>query len=321
MGFNIDQADELRLQHCLTRLACEGKLEFSGEYGNEITTFIPFVAWLHRHGHLDGRCIVTYAGMRPYYFFLDDDQFKAKREPRRWLRQKERYWPSNTTYSAKASPWHVYSDYRKYYAASGPCFERPVIFIQNKFAIEWGVGPINYIPLNGLKDFLELTAGHFDVVYSRPHSLPESAGYSKDHNVMLSYPDIAVLDEFPHVHHFERLCADGNADYNRTKLEILAKSHLFVAVQGGGAHILACFGNSLMLLLDCEENMRVRKEYPHAYQHGPYKYLAECPPTLMVARNYGDFNAALKALGRARFVNSNLLLPAEVSPFLRSLEM
>jgi hypothetical protein len=45
-------------------------------------------------------------------------------------------------------------------------------------------------------------------------------------------------------------CADEALAYNSAKLKILAKWRLFVAVQGGGAHLLACFGCSVLLLLE-----------------------------------------------------------------------
>lgn len=316
-------ADRDRLQRTLAMLARDGGLEYTGEYGAEITTFIPFVAWLKREGHLDGRRILTYRGMRPYYFFLDDDQYAEKDAPRRWLPVAQRYWPSNSTYHAVASPWHACPDYRRHYAGAGMRFARPLIFIQNKFTIEWNVGPINYLPLNGLASFLEATADRFEVVYSRPDSLPVERGYSKDHNAPLDYPDHAILARHPHVHHLERLCAESGLDYNRTKLEILAKSRIYVATQGGGAHILACFGGSLLLLLDRSEHFaKEGREYPHAYRHGPYKYLARVPPKLMVARNFTDFNAALDALGRASVTTDNKIrLPADCRPLLERLTL
>ena len=314
----IHHRDSFLLKQSLESLSRQSELEYTGEYGAEITTFVPFVAWLKREGYLKGRRIRTYAGMRPYYFFLDDSEFASKSEPRRWLPVRERYWPSNSTYHATASPWHEYPDYRRQYAKTGMRFERPVIFVQNKFAIEWNVGPINYIPIVGLNKLLERTSERFDVVYSRPGSIDTTAtAYSADLNFELSYPDAQMLARFRTVYHLEKLCADEGLDYNQTKLEILAKSRMFVAVQGGGAHVMSCFGNSFMLLLDRNEDLAPDgNEYPHAYRHGPYKYLAKVPPHLVVLRSFRDFLVGLRIFGDIEMQNDRIILPLNSKPFL-----
>lgn len=292
--------DGERLAASIAMLKAQSGLEYRGEFGPEITTFIPFVAWLKQEGHLSGRRIVTYAGMQPYYFFLDESEFEGKAEPRHWLPESERYWPSNSTYTATASPWHVYPDYRLHFMQYGPRFERPVLFIQNKFAVEWYEGPVNYIPLNSLRRLLELTANKFHVVYSRPRE--RATGYSSDDNMACDYPDRAVIEQFAHVTDFEAQCETTARDYNQAKLELLAQSHLFVATQGGGAHLLACFGESLFLLLH-----NAGEEYPHAYKHGPYKYLSAQPPKLLIALNATEFRAGVEVIGNAVVEGSKVL--------------
>ena len=44
--------DEIKLQQTLEQLKQKGYLEYTGEYGAELTTFIPFVAWLNQEGIL-----------------------------------------------------------------------------------------------------------------------------------------------------------------------------------------------------------------------------------------------------------------------------
>jgi hypothetical protein len=294
--------DPFLLADSIALLKAHSKLEYTGEFGAELTTFIPFVAWLKQEGHLSGRRIVTYAGMRPYYFFLDDAEFEGKKEPRRWFPPSQRYWPSNATWTATASPWHVYPDYRGHFRQPGRQLQRPVLFIQNKFTVEWGEGPINYMPLKCLRRLLELTADKYDVVYSRPRE--RIAGYSHDDNNPCEYPDRLIIRPFAHVTDLEERCQAAGGNYNQTKLEVLAGSHLFVAVQGGGAHLLAYFGNSLLLLLH-----NSGPEYPHAYQHGPYKYLSARPPRLLVAQDTEQFSAGIEMLGQARVDDSKFLLP------------
>jgi len=314
MPTQLPSQDQERIAASIAMLKAQSKLEYRGEFGPEITTFIPFVAWLKQEGHLSGRRIVTYAGMRPYYFFLDESEFGEKIEPRSWVPESERYWPSNSTYTATASPWHVYPDYRLHFRKRGKRFDRPVLFIQNKFTVEWNEGPVNYVPLNSLRRLLSLTANKFDVVYSRPRR--QATGYSWDHNTACDYPDRAVIGQFAHVTDFETECQAAAESYNQAKLEMLAKSHLFVAAQGGGAHLLACFGESLLLVLH-----NAGDEYPHAYQRGPYKYLSAQPPKLLVARNSEEFNAGIEVMGSVLIQGSKVLLHTSAKDVMNRLSL
>lgn len=305
MSHPINQ-DEKHLQYCLAQLKQHRVLEYRGEFGAEITTFMPFVAWLKKEGHLSGCSIKTYHGMRPYYFFLEDDEYQETSELRSWLPISKRYWPNNSTYHAIWGPYQCYPDFRTYYLESGLEFPRPVIFMQNKFNIEWGAGPINFMPLKALKNFFESTKERFTIVYSRPGTFTNN-GYTKDHNIELNYPDLEIIKQFHHVIQFEEYCAMYSKNYNQTKLEILAKSNLYVAVQGGGAHLMACFSGGLILLLDRSEDLSQEgREYPHAYQFGPYKYLSSPSPELLVARNFSDFNAGLELLSQAKLEDDNI---------------
>ena len=156
----------------------------------------------------------------------------------------------------------------------------------------------------------------FDVVYSRPRSAMTDAGYSPDQNQHCEYPDLALVGRFPKVLVLEDYCARAGAPYNRTKLEILAKTHLFVAVQGGGAHLLACFGRALMLVLHYQG-----QEDPHAYAAGPYKYLADPAPVLMVARTHEQLIIGLTVIAAARIQDGELTIDAGLGPALEALRV
>lgn len=297
-------ADAVLLEQSLERLRQTGFIEYSGEFGCEITTFIPFVCWLKHEGLLAGRRVTSYAGMRPYYYFLDPGEFQEKPGARQWLPPEERGWPSASTYTATRERWHRMPDYRNHYRDHGPRFKRPVLFIQNKFTVEWQRGPLNYLPLDQLEELLANSAGRFDVVYSRPRRLRGETGYVEDQNDHCNYPDLPLVRRHG-VLVLEDLCERDGLDYNQAKLGILAQSRFFVAVQGGGAHLLACFGDSLMLLLH-----REGEEYPHAYRQGPYKYLSNPPPMLMLARNHVDFARGIEVFKGLRQENGGFRLGA-----------
>ena len=88
--------DRQLLDSAIARLRETGEIAYTGEFGAEITTFIPFVFWLKTRGMLSGRRVLTYAGMRPYYYFLDDAEYSEKPDARAWVPVEQRTWPSNS---------------------------------------------------------------------------------------------------------------------------------------------------------------------------------------------------------------------------------
>src|ERR1044072_1308639 len=99
--------DEQLFEQAVQALKASGKIEYTGEFGAEVATFIPFVAWLKAEGLLSGRRVLTYPGMRPYYFFLEDREYSEKPGPRNWHKVEYRDWPSNCTYTATRQRWHL----------------------------------------------------------------------------------------------------------------------------------------------------------------------------------------------------------------------
>jgi hypothetical protein len=294
--------DDALLDRLLLRLKKTGKIEYTGEYGVEITTFIPLVHWLKQEGLLFDRKVLTYRGMRPYYFFLDDDEFGAKDDSRAYVPAHARDWPTNSTYTATRKAWHRPPDYRAFYITRARTFSRPTLFIQNKFTVEWGYGPINYLPLTHLNRLLSLTARKFQIVFSRPSVRNSGSGYSADGDLYSDYPDFDVVRQFQDVLVLEEIAARENRPYNEVKLEVLAGTHLFFAVQGGSADILAAFGNSLLAILH-----RRGDELPHAYQRGPYKYLSNDPPKLLIARNDAELDSAISVFASANVVDDKVV--------------
>jgi hypothetical protein len=47
-------SDELLLDRAFRTLKSSGRIEYTGEYGDEVAAFIPFVSWLKQEGHLNG---------------------------------------------------------------------------------------------------------------------------------------------------------------------------------------------------------------------------------------------------------------------------
>ncbi len=309
-------SDAALVEQAVARLRTTGAIEYTGEYGDEIITFVPFVYWLKTQGLLAGRRVITYGGMRPYYYFLDDDEYAEKPGARHWVIEAERDWPSNNGYLFTPQPWHVFPDYRARYAGQGRTFARPVLFIQNKFTVDWESGPINFLPLFALDHLFKTCADRFDIVYSRPRALGRDVGYTIDHNTFCDYPDFNLARRFENVLILEDHCEATGAQYNLTKLEILAKAHVYVVAHGGGANLIACFNNALMLLFE-----RDGMEFPFSYTRGHYKHFARPPPVLLYARTRKALRKGLKVIDGVRVEGDAVFVAPGARSALRALRI
>ena len=80
-------------------------------------------------------------------------------------------------------------------------------------------------------------------------------------------------------------------------------------MQGGSAHILAAFRNSLLAILH-----RHGAEFSHAYRLGPYKYLSNDPPELLIARNDAELDNAIKVFASANVVDDKVVFDTSEFP-------
>ncbi len=263
-------------------------LEYSGEFGPELICFVPFIHWLHTQGRLKHRRVISYAGMRPFYYFLDEANYTEKAEKRKYVRDEHRptYWPNRSEISAQPSPFALFPDYRRIYRGCfGRDFDKPILVIHNKHCKEWGLGPVNFIPLETLDRLFTALKQKFQIVYFREGfgSIDlDEFGYSADDNFPLPFDDEALLRRHPEVIAFEQLAAASRhrSSYNELKLAIFADCNRFIASQGGGAHLMATLSDIVLVILH-----RAGLELRGTYVDGFYRFAANPPPALLMTRN------------------------------------
>lgn len=224
--------------------------EYTGEYGIEISTFIPFIHYLKSTGQFQGKKVLTYDGMQPYYFFLDPSEVLVKtRVPRVWLppaarpswlpielRDEDKLYEERST----PPPKFLVPDYMKYYSqfnlqGSG----KPLFIIQNKYTMEWGGVPISYVRKETLAKCLSHLCHHFQVIYIRSNDLAHLPGYSHDHNEAYNF-DLEekqmLRKEFQDVVLIEDLVEQFKDVYSFNMLKsILLSNAAYVLTTLGGA--------------------------------------------------------------------------------------
>lgn len=292
------------------------ELEYTGEFGPELIIFLPLVYWLHRAGLMRRRRVRTYAGMRPFYEFLQPDQFVGKPGSRRFLRQAERPWylPNRSEHRTQRSPFELWPDYRQIHAQSSFPTDRPLLVVNNKYCVEWSLGPLNYIPCETLDRLFTRFERSHQIIYFRDGIAPREDSFARDNNRPLEFADRAVLDRHPEVILFDDLLRDWPEplSYNQLKLRLFAQTQLFITSQGGGAHYCSLFGGSLILVLH-----RVGRELQHSYAQGFYRYVSNPAPLLAIARNTAQFEEALALFEHASLVEGRIQIEPAAHDLLK----
>ena len=227
-------------------------MEFHGEYGIEICTFIPYINYLLNSGGEGEMNITTYEGMQPYYFFMDPAKIKYKKERRNWvpsparslmpdhLKDEDEFFKSNSS----CSDQYLVPDYYTYYKQFKVETPKPILIIQNKYNMEWGGPPINYIKTETLEKTLPYLCKNFKVIYIRSNDV-KLPGYSSDMNEMYEFQlddKDMIRSKFPEVTLFEDMLSDfPQYDFNTLKCILFASADTIVTVLGGAHFFAVCF--------------------------------------------------------------------------------
>jgi len=299
-------------------------LEYSGEFGPELVLFLPFVRWLARTGRLGTRTVLTYRGMAPFYAGLGIAALLEKDAPREWVPpdRRPRWLPvrNEHDFDGRGRPdAHDYGDMRATFAATplpdalvAELGDKPLLIVHNKVADEWGLGPINFIPLGVLETLFATLADAFTIVYIRHGKRALSATFSQDHNQVRDFDDAALLAKFPRVLDFDDLFdrhgeAFGGA-INLFKARLYAVCYHFMTSQGGGAAQIAQYSGSLIAIMH-----RKGQEQRWAYAPGYYQFMAEPPPTLLLCASGRELKSTFAAFKRSIFDERRVVLAPEDS--------
>ena len=267
------------------------ELRFEGEFGSEVVTFLPFIYNLHEHGLLRNRFISTYTGMRPYYYFLAPKMINQQQRNRYFLAFEDRWWPhSDERYRMK-----IEGEKYPTYQTKTKMPRRPLIFIQNKYCVEWGEKPLNYIPLPELQEIFELTKESHSIVYSRQGITTRQGrlGISLDQNTEMYFADEKICRQYKHVKILEK--SRSLQSYNANKLNYINRAILLIGVQGGSTYPWAYFEKQAIIL-------HVRgSESEFSYENGVFKFLSPSPLKLVVVRHASELLEKVKLHTQGKF--------------------
>ena len=208
---------------------------------------------------------------------------------RNFVSVENRWWPhSDERYRVKLVG-EVYPNYETIVT-----FQRkPLIFIQNKYCLEWGEEPINFIPLSVLQEIFEYTKDSHAIVYSRQGLAfkQDSLGIGLDHNTEIQFQDEVICSQYRHVKILEQ--TKSLRSYNSNKLYHINKASLLIGVQGGSTYPWAYFDKRALIL------HKRGSESEFSYEKGVFKFLSPTPLQLEVYSEPQQLlGKALELIGR-----------------------
>lgn len=125
--------------------------------------------------------------------------------------------------------------------------EKPVVVIQNKFAVEWQAGIFNFFSTNFLEQVFNYLKDKYEIVYIRPKANLDN--YYNDENQILEFDDYKVIAErHPYVRTIEQLLHTYNdLDYNTLQYYVSAAADKHLTTSGGNACIASYFGGDVFI--------------------------------------------------------------------------
>ena len=134
-------------------------IDLHPEFGLELALGITYAYWLHERGEL--KSVRTVRGMKPFYYFCDDvkevynqrtiDNAAAGLDslPNNWIHHCPRIKSPNGVLDY--SKWSV-PPYKTFYDTDTFKFDKPMIFVSNRYNVEHGKPPAGYFDIPFLYD-------------------------------------------------------------------------------------------------------------------------------------------------------------------------
>lgn len=214
------------------------------EFGYELLSVIPYAYYHYTMGSLSK----TISGKDTkdwYYFSSNHEEIDLNRG---WGNMDKLSIPNKNVHSKfNFSQWR-FPDYKNQYQNEGNnIFNfKNLIIISNKYNLEWGRNPINYIHPQTLNLIFEyLTNKGYTIVYNR---LTPFMKYD-DGVECLDLTDFDLINTiYPNVITIQSLIQNTKLKFNEIQLRLYSTCNKFISVQGGTSIISSMFGGENVVL-------------------------------------------------------------------------
>ncbi len=220
------------------RIYLTGTVVFDGEFGMELQVAIPYAYYLSQKGRL--KKTVSCQGTKSLYFFSPKHQEKYPKRndggsvacygfPNKYVQLDQ----------LDTRQW-IPPNYKREYQNNQFKWEREIVVISNKYAIEFGGPPCNFLDIATLQKLYDLLSPRYQVIYNRPikevicSDNAETKGF-KDYEFWQGCKGVTSILELYQKNRMEYT-------YNELQLRVYANCNKFISVQGGGSVLASYFG-------------------------------------------------------------------------------
>jgi|TARA_R110002012_G_C11668986_1_gene612898 hypothetical protein len=226
------------------------------EWGNELVRVVPFIYELFLQNK--NIKIETTKGMRPFYYFLKDEQVIIKYKNRYHMKgiyskdiPSQNLYDNHLDYEYWTPPpyKHHFNSQKIVYPENKLNPQKKTLIISNKYNKEWAWEGINAIPLEVLdKLFNSLKESH-NIIYNRLN--PKYFVIDDDTLPFDSFDDASILQKHPEVIDVNEVY-ELNTDMDISTFQLILFSHAskFINVQGGLGHFASFFGGKQLFYLE-----------------------------------------------------------------------
>lgn len=267
---------------------------YIGEYGYELAAMVPWAYSRINYCKVKTKGVI---GTKYLYFFSDHTvDSNSTRKPRQLphnhpFGKRPHFNDAKFQEKTKGGVW-VAPPFKHFYRRKDIELEKPLVIISNKYAKEWEFeGPVNFIPVEILREVLEYLTPNYNIVYSRfqDKRLEDSRENRGSKTLRGGFNDKEMIrEEFPSVVLFDELSKGLPPDsVNLLLFSLSSKSDNFLSVQGGNSVVASFFGGrNIILAVYGPETPEKRDDYSYYHRFSN--------ATIDVARNATSFLELVK---------------------------
>ena len=230
----------------------------NSEFSADMVLAVPYAYWLHKNGML-GQTVSTIDSKSLYYFsdnhiehFKDrtiDMKISLKDVPNKWIHGIN---PQENPGVLDFSQWE-FPPYKEYYKNDEFIFDKPLCVVSNKYSMEWGENPINFLDIKTLYELFDYLSKDYTVVYKRPRNTEYASDQNENHyvgDIEASVDDFGLINDYKLAELMEVMTFQSlvdkydNLSYNELQFKLFANCDNYISVQGGNSHICAAFGKT-----------------------------------------------------------------------------
>ena len=251
------------------------------EFGYELALILPYAYYLYENNLLNKTTSSLMS--KELYYFSKNHQEKYKNR----IFNNPNVPNKNPHVKELNYDKYIPPPYKSKYKNNYFVYDKPLLIIHNKFNLEWGKKPINFINIKTLTEIFDLLKNKYTIIYIRP----QSKNIIDDSSCIYNLNETSLLE----LHNI----IDGNKLYEETKkiyminnfnhfqLLIHSNCNNFISVQGGCSVLASYFGGTNIIYA------KRGGELECGSYNGHYKKYSNC--NVLHSNNYVDFVELIKA--------------------------